>query len=234
MKKIPNHVAIIMDGNGRWAKEKGLPRTEGHRKGADNLEELAVYILNTGTKYLSVYAFSTDNFKRAESEVSFLMNLFIKMFKSELGKIVKNNIKVVFSGRKEGLRKDVLDAMESISNESKNNTNGVLNICLNYGAQEEIIDATKKIVEDVNNGLINIDDLDKENYFKYLYQELPPIDLLIRTSGEERLSNFMLYQASYAELYFPDIYFPDFNEKEYEKAIDVFNNRDRRFGNIKE
>ena len=206
MNKVPNHVAIIMDGNGRWATEKGMVRTEGHKKGAETLENLAIHILNSGTKYLSVYAFSTDNFKRPETEVSFLMNLFIKMFKTKMEKIIKNNIRVVFSGRKENLRNDVLDAMNSIVEKSKNNTNGTL----------------------------NINDLDKELYYKYMYEDLPPIDLMIRTSGEQRLSNFMLYQLTYSELYFTDTYFPDFDEKEYDKALDAYNNRDRRFGKIKD
>ena len=131
MNKVPNHVAIIMDGNGRWATEKGMVRTEGHKKGAETLEKLAVHILNTGTKYLSVYAFSTDNFKRPETEVSFLMNLFIKMFKTKMEKIIKNDIRVIFSGRKENLRDDVLNAMDSIVEKSKNNKNGTLNIMLN-------------------------------------------------------------------------------------------------------
>ena len=234
MNNIPNHVGIIMDGNGRWAKQRGLVRTEGHRQGAYNLEKLAVHILNTGTKYLTVYAFSTDNFKRPEKEVSFLMNLFIKMFKTEMDNIIKNDIKVVFSGRKENLREDVLDAMEYVTEKSKNNKKGILNICLNYGSQEEIVDATKRIVQDVNNGVLNIDELDKELYYKYMYQDLPPIDLMIRTSGEQRLSNFMLYQLTYSEMYFTDTYFPDFDEKEYDKAIDAYNNRDRRFGNVKD
>ena len=233
MNKVPNHVAIIMDGNGRWATAKGMVRTEGHKKGAETLENLAVHILNNGTKYLSVYAFSTDNFKRPETEVSFLMNLFIKMFKTKMEKIIKNDIRVVFSGRRENLREDVLDAMDSIVEKSKDNKKGTLNICLNYGSQEEIIDATKKIVKDVQNGILNIDDLDKELYYRYMYEDLPPIDLMIRTSGEQRLSNFMLYQLTYSELYFTDTYFPDFDEKEYDKAIDAYNNRDRRFGKIK-
>lgn len=234
MNKVPNHVAIIMDGNGRWAQEKGLARTEGHKKGAETLEDLATHILDSGTKYLSVYAFSTDNFKRPEKEVTFLMNLFIKMFKTKMEKIIKKNIKVVFSGRKENLKDDILEAMDYITEKSKNNTRGTLNICLNYGSQEEIVDATKKIVNDINSGILDIDNLDKEIYYKYLYQDLPPIDLMIRTSGEQRLSNFMLYQLTYSELYFTDTYFPDFDEKKYDKALDVYNNRNRRFGKIKD
>ena len=234
MNNIPNHVAIIMDGNGRWATEKGLVRTEGHKKGAETLEDIALYILSSGTKYLSVYAFSTDNFKRPEKEVTFLMNLFVKMFTTKMKKIIDKGIKVIFSGRKENLRDDVLNAMEMITNKSKDNKNGVLNICLNYGSQEEIVDASKKIVEDVNNGKLDINSLDKELFYKYLYQDLPPIDLMIRTSGEQRLSNFMLYQLTYSELYFTNTYFPDFNSEEYDKALDFYINRDRRFGKIKD
>ena len=234
MNNTPNHVAIIMDGNGRWATEKGMVRTEGHKKGAETLEKLAVHILNSGTNYLSVYAFSTDNFKRPEKEVTFLMNLFIKMFKTKMEKIIKNDIKVVFSGRKENLREDVLEAMNSIAEKSKNNKKGTLNICLNYGSQEEIVDATKRIIKDVEDGKLNIDNLDKELYYKYMYENLPPIDLMIRTSGEQRLSNFMLYQLTYSELYFTNTYFPDFDEKEYDKALAAFNNRDRRFGKIED
>ena len=232
--KIPNHVGIILDGNGRWATEKGLTRTEGHKKGAENLDSLALHILNTGTKYLSVYAFSTDNFKRPEKEVSFLMNLFIKMFKTKMEKIIKNDIRVVFSGRRDNLREDVLDAMDGIVEKSKNNKKGTLNICLNYGSQEEIVDGVKKVLKDIMDKKIDIDDLDKELYYKYMYQDLPPIDLMIRTSGEQRLSNFMLYQLTYSELYFTDTYFPDFDEKEYDKALEAYNNRDRRFGKIKD
>lgn len=234
MNDIPNHVGIIMDGNGRWATKRGLVRTEGHKKGAETLEELCCYIFDKGIKYLTVYAFSTDNFKRPEKEVNFLMNLFIKLFTTKMNRIIDKGIKVVFSGRRENLREDVLKAMDEITKKSNNNNKGILNICLNYGSQEEIVDASKKIVEDVLKGSLNIDNLDKELFYKYLYQDLPPIDLMIRTSGEQRLSNFMLYQLTYSEMYFTDTYFPDFDEKEYDKAIDAYNNRDRRFGNVKD
>ena len=233
MNKIPNHVGIIMDGNGRWATKRGLIRSEGHRKGAETLEELSEYIFEIGVKYLSVYCFSTDNFNRPEQEVTFLMNLFVKLLKTRLKKIIKRGIRVVISGRKENLRDDVIDAIDYITEKTKDNNNGVLNICLNYGSQEEIVDATKKIVDDVINGKLDINTLDKNSFYKYLYNDLPPIDLLIRTSGELRLSNFMLYQLSYSEFYFPDTLFPDFNKEEFDKAIDAYNGRDRRFGSIK-
>ena len=226
--KIPNHVAIILDGNGRWAKEKGKKRTEGHKAGFKNLKQLSKYILNTGTNFLSVFAFSTENFNRPKEEVDFLMNLFLEGFKKDANYFLKENIKVVFSGKKEPLREDVLEAMNNITEKTKNNTLGTLNICLNYGGRAEIVDATKKIIN------ANIKDIDEEIFNKYLYNDLPDIDFMIRTSGEIRISNFMLWQLSYAELYFPKCYFPDFNEKEYDKALIEYNNRSRRFGSIKD
>lgn len=228
-KNIPNHVAIIMDGNGRWAKKRLLPRSMGHKVGAENLEKLAQYILNSGVKVLSVFAFSTENFKRSQDEVDYLMNLFAKYFTNLLPKYEKKGIKMVFSGRKEGLKKDIIEMMNIVEERTKNNKNGVFNICLNYGGQYEIVDTVKKICKEN----INVDDLTPEEFSHYLYQDLPPIDLLIRTSGEYRLSNFMMYQASYAELYFTDTYFPDFDNEEFLKAIDTYQARDRRFGGIK-
>ena len=231
--KIPNHLAIIMDGNGRWAKQRGKKRSMGHLEGSKTLEDLAVYAVRRGIKVLSVYAFSTDNFKRSEDEVLYLMNLFTTLFKTKLKKIQNEGIKVVFSGRKHPLSDEVLDAMDKIVEKTKNNKNGILNICINYGGQEEIVDATKKIAKDIENGKLKEEDLNKEIFNKYLYQDLPPIDLLIRTSGEYRVSNFMLYQMSYSEFYFTDTLFPDFKESELDKAIESYNHRDRRFGNAK-
>lgn len=226
--KIPNHVAIILDGNGRWAKEKGMNRSKGHEAGFNNLKKLSKYILSRGIKILSVYAFSTENFNRSTEEVDFLMNLFVKGFKKEKNYFKKENIKVVFSGRRENLRKDVLASMDELTKLTKDNTGGILNICLNYGGHFEIIDACKKIIKDN----INFEDIDEELFNKYLYQDLPPIDYLIRTSGEIRVSNFMLWQMSYAEFYFSSTYFPDFNEKEFDKAIVEYTKRDRKFGKI--
>ncbi len=231
--KIPNHVAIIMDGNGRWATSRGKKRSAGHLEGSKTLEKLALHSIKKGVKVLSVYAFSTDNFKRSKEEVDYLMDLFIIQFKNKMKKIIKENIKVVFSGRQHPLREDVLSAMNEITEKTKNNTNGILNICLNYGGQEEIVDAAKKFAEDIVNKKISMDSIDKQSFNKYLYQNLPPVDLLIRTSGEYRISNFMPYQISYAEFYFTNVLFPDFNEDEFDKAIESFNNRDRRFGNAK-
>lgn len=233
MNSIPKHVAIIMDGNGRWATDKGKKRSEGHKEGGKTLEKLALHAKKMGVEVLSVYAFSTDNFKRSEEEVNFLMNLLILYFKEKLNKVVKEGIKIIVSGRREPLRQDVLDAIDSITERTKNNNACILNICLNYGGQEEIVDASIKVSKDINEGKIKPEELTRENFSKYLYQDLPPIDLLIRTGKEKRLSNFMLYQAFYAEIYFVDDYFPDFLEPDFDKAINYYENRNRRFGNVK-
>ena len=225
--KIPCHVGIIMDGNGRWAKERGLNRSKGHEAGYKTLKNTANYILDSGVKVLSVFAFSTENFNRPKEEVDFLMNLFIKGFKKDTTFFNKENIKVVFSGRKEPLKKDVIEAMEYLSESTKNNTKGILNICLNYGGRSEIVDAVNHIIKD------NLKEVDEEVINSYLYNKLPDIDLLIRTSGEVRISNFMLWQLSYAELYFPKCYFPDFNQEEFDKALLEYTKRDRRFGSVK-
>ena len=233
MNTIPNHVAIIMDGNGRWATERGKKRSEGHKEGAKTLERLALHAEKLGVKVLSVYAFSTDNFKRSQEEVDYLMNLIIYYLNNKLQTVVERGIKIVFSGRKVGLRNDVIKAIDTITEKTKDNDKCILNICLNYGAQEEIVDASLKIADDINNGKLKKEDLTRDSFYKYLYQDLPPIDLLIRTGKEHRLSNFMLYQAFYAEIYFVDTYFPDFLEKNLEEAIIYYQNRDRRFGNVK-
>ncbi len=228
---VPNHIAIIMDGNGRWAEARGLNRSAGHLEGSKTLEKLALHALDMGVKVLSVYAFSTDNFKRSKEEVDYLMNLFIKSFNTKFEKFAKKGFKIVFSGRKINLREDVIDAMTKIEEKTKDNTQGIFNICLNYGGQEEIIDAAKKLALDINNGL-DMNNFKREDFYKYLYNDLPPIDLVIRTGGEIRLSNFMLYQMSYSEFYFTNTYFPDFDKSEFNKALFMFENRDRRFGGI--
>lgn len=232
-QKMPNHVAIIMDGNGRWAQKRGLKRTKGHQKGAEVLKKISEYVYDKKIKVLSVFAFSTENWKRDKEEVDYLMDLFLKAFKDNFDAVKKKGVKVVFSGLKDKLSDKVVKAMKKMSEETKNNNNGVFNICLNYGGQDEIVNASKKISEDVLNGNLSINDINKDSFGKYLFNDLPPIDLLIRTSGEYRISNFMLWQMAYAELYFTDVLWPDFDEKQMDKAIEVFNNRDRRFGGVK-
>lgn len=231
--KIPYHVGIILDGNGRWATERGLKRSEGHKAGFETLKILSKHVFNRGVKVLSVFAFSTENFNRTKEEVDYLMNLFLKGFKSSIKEFNKNNIKVVFSGRKEPLSDKVYKSMKSLEKETLNNTGGILNICLNYGGQTEIVDTTKKLINDVLDGKLKIEDITPEIFMKNLYNDLPPIDFLIRTSGEIRVSNFMLFSLAYAEMYFPLTYFPDFKEDEFDKALEEYTKRDRRFGKNK-
>ena len=231
---IPCHVGIIMDGNGRWATKRGFSRSVGHKAGADNIKKLCLHAADVGVKYLSLYAFSTENFKRSAEEVNFLMDLFIRVFTTEFKVFEENNVKVLFSGRREPLSKKVLETMDGIVERTKNNTALVLNICLNYGRQSEIADTTKKICQMYKDGLIKLEDITPEFIQHNLYQDLPPLDFVIRTSGELRISNFMPYQSSYAEYYFPKILFPDFDNVEFDKAIEEFNKRNRRFGGYDE
>lgn len=231
--KIPYHVGIILDGNGRWATERGLKRSEGHKAGFETLKILYKHVFTRGVKVLSVFAFSTENFNRTKDEVDYLMNLFLKGFKSSIKEFNKNNIKVVFSGRKEPLSDKVYESMKSLEKETLNNTGGILNICLNYGGQTEIVDTTKKLINDVLDGKLKTEDITPEIFMKNLYNDLPPIDFLIRTSGEIRVSNFMLFSLAYAEMYFPHTYFPDFKEDEFDKALEEYTKRDRRFGKNK-
>lgn len=230
--KIPNHVALIVDGNGRWATEKGMNRSAGHKQGFLNLKKLTAYIFSKNIKCISAYLFSTENFKRSQMEVSFIMGLLTDQLQDILNFCHEEKIKAVFSGRKEHLSDKVLKAINKIEKETEIYNDRLFNICFNYGGHAEIIDATKKIVKDVQNGNLDINKLDENMFNKYLYHELPPVDLMIRTSGEQRLSNFMLWQNSYAEFYFPKTYFPDFDEKEFDKAIVEYTKRDRRFGGI--
>lgn len=226
----PNHVAIIMDGNGRWAKEKGLRRSEGHLEGSKTLKKLVEYAFSHDIKILSVFAFSTENFKRSKNEVDYLMNLFVKMFEDYFDELNKKDIKLIFSKKEKGLPSKLEKIILNLTEKTKNNKSGIFNICINYGGQDEIIDTIKRISSKVKNNEIDIEDINKDIVEDNLYQQIPPIDLLIRTSGEYRISNFMLWQMAYSELYFTNTYFPDFKEKEFEKAIMEFENRHRRFG----
>ena len=227
---IPNHVGIIMDGNGRWAKERNLPRSLGHKEGAENLRKLLPYIYDKGVRYVSIYAFSTENFERDINEVKYLMDLFTKHFENEYDEIIKSGVKVVFSGRREPLPESVLESIDKLMDATKDKQNGVLNVCLNYGSQFEIVDMVKKVSKLVLDGKININDIDKKIVEENMYHYLPPLDLVIRTSGELRCSNFLMYQSAYSEFYFPKTYFPDFDSKEFDLAIEEYNKRNRRFG----
>lgn len=230
--KIPNHVGIIMDGNGRWATARGQKRTYGHYAGYKRLKKTATYILSKGVKYLSVFAFSTENFQRSKEEVDYLMNLFMTSFSNEIPYFIKNNVKVVFSGRKDPLSDEVYSSMKEVEKKTSKCSGGIFNICLNYGGQAEIVDASKKIAQDALENKINIDDINTDTFYKYLYNDLPAIDLLIRTSGELRISNFMLYSISYSELYFTKTCFPDFDEKEFDMALESYQSRNITKGKI--
>lgn len=225
--KIPNHVAFIVDGNGRWATERGLTRSQGHEEGFQNVKRITSYVFSKGIKYISAYLFSTENFKRSKKEVDFLMSLLTGKLKEILNFCHEEKINAVFSGRRENLSKKVLKAMDKIEEETSIYEGRTFNICFNYGGKSEIVDAVKKIVKSGK-----VDDINEENFSKYLYQDLPPVDLMIRTSGEQRISNFMLWQCSYAEFYFPKVYFPDFDYDEFDKAVVEYTKRDRRFGGI--
>ena len=228
------HVAIIVDGNGRWAKKKGKTRSEGHLEGSKMLERIIFHVSRTtDIKVLSLYVFSTENFKRDKKEVDYLMNLFMKWFEKSRKQYKNENIKIVFSGRKEPLSDKIYNKMKVLEEDTKNSTGLVVNFCLNYGGRAEIIDTTKKIVKQVQDCLIDLEDITEEYFSKNLYNNLPDVDLMIRTSGEERLSNFLLWQNSYAEFIFDETYFPDFDEEEFDKCINEYYNRDRRFGGVK-
>lgn len=229
MNKL-NHLAIIVDGNGRWAKSIGKIRSYGHLKGYENLKKIINYVNdNLDIKYISLFVFSTENFKRSKDGVDYLMNLFKKGFKEEKDVYIKKNMKVVFSYKKEGLSKDIISIIEEVESSTKDNTGLVVNFCLNYGGRSEIVDACKKIIDDK----IDKNDITEDLFKDYLYNKLPDIDLMIRTSGEQRISNFMLWSLSYSELYFTKTYFPAFTTTELLEIIDDFNNRDRRYGNAK-
>ena len=223
---IPNHVGIIVDGNGRWATRQGKSRSEGHAAGAKNLDVLCEYIFNKGVKVLSLYVFSTENFKRSDEEVNYLMDLFVKKFKQDFKKFSKKGIKIVFSGRREPLRKEILNIIDDITLKTQDNDKGILNFCLNYGGHAEIIDACKKIIKDN----IAVEQLDDMMFAKYLYNDLPNLDLLIRTGGELRISNFLLWQLAYTEFLFIEKYWPDFDKEDLLNAINIFEQRNRKFG----
>ncbi|MBU0996859.1 MAG: isoprenyl transferase [Firmicutes bacterium] len=231
---IPKHIAIILDGNGRWAKKRHMPRTFGHRKGVENIKTIALEANNLGIKALTVYAFSTENWNRPEDEVNYLMTLPSEFEKQFSGDFEKYDIRVIFSGRRTKLSNENLVIMRRMETDTLNRSGLILNICFDYGSYDEITEAVKEISKEVLDGKISYQDIVPDMITKRLStKELPPLDLLIRPSGEQRLSNFLLWQASYAELYFCDVYWPAFSKKDLEKAIMEFNRRERRFGEIK-
>lgn len=224
---LPSHIGLILDGNRRWAKSKGLATVEGHRKGMDALRDVSFHAFEQGITYITAYVFSVENWQRAEEEVSYLMNLTIKAIEKYLDEYHKRGIRLLMLGRHEGVRKSVLDAITRAEQKTADNTKGTLALCFNYGGREEIVDAVKTMMVDG----VDYDDITPERFQKYLYHpELPDMDLLIRTSGEERTSGFMLYRAAYAELLFVDTLWPDFTVKDFDAAVTTYIERERRFG----
>ncbi|KIR01384.1 Undecaprenyl pyrophosphate synthetase [Lachnospiraceae bacterium TWA4] len=230
-RKIPNHVAIILDGNGRWAKAHNKPRNFGHAEGCKAVEQTVEDAARIGIKYLTVYGFSTENWKRSQEEVGALMKLF-RYYAKRLLKIAKaNNVRVKMIGERSRFEEDLIVAINRLEDETKDNTGLTFVIAVNYGSRDEIVRGTKKMLTDYKNGKFALDEVDESFFESYLDTAgIPDPDLLIRTSGEQRLSNYLLWQLAYAEFYFTDIYWPDFNKQELDKAIDYYNNRERRFG----
>ena len=230
LENLPVHVAIIMDGNRRWAKKNNLETAQGHKEGAENLKRIAKFANKIGIKYMTVYAFSKENWKRSEEELGAIMKL-LKLYISDFFKSYDDNIKVNVLGRVNDLPKDLQSEINKAIDRTKNNTGLVLNICFNYGGRDEIVTATKKIAEDVLSGKIKIEDIDETMVSNNLYTAgQPDPDLLIRTSGEERISNFLPWQISYSEFVFTDKYWPEYDEEEFLKSIQIYQKRTRRFG----
>ena len=230
---IPEHVAIIMDGNGRWAKKRFLPRAAGHQEGMKRVVDIVEAAEKLNIKYLSLYAFSTENWKRPKEEINGLMKLLVKYIEMELERLNKNNIKIQTMGNLSKLPKIPRQEVERAVKLTENNTKMILNIGLNYGGKNEIVRAVKNILEDIKMGNISEEDINTETFSNYLYTKgLPEPDLLIRPSGEQRLSNFMLYQMAYTEFWFSDVLWPDFKEEDLCRAIIDYQKRNRRFGGI--
>ena len=229
----PNHVAIILDGNGRWAKKRHLPRKAGHVAGSKTVEQICEDAYNLGINYLTVYAFSTENWKRPQDEVDALMKLLRQYLKDCIKRSTKNNMCVRVIGDITPLAEDMKKSIRELEEVTKNNTGLHFQVALNYGSRDEMLRAMRAIAQDVADGKLSCEDITEEKFGQYLDTKgIPDPDLMIRTSGEERLSNFMLWQLGYTEFYFTDVLWPDFNKKELQKAIDYYNERDRRYGGV--
>ena len=228
---IPKHTAIIMDGNGRWAEQKGMPRIFGHQNGVSTVRKIVEAANKLNIKYLTLFTFSLENWNRPQSEVDTLMSLLVQTLKDEFEDIFKNNIKLNAIGELDTLPEEVRDELDSIIQGTKDNTGMILTLALSYGGKQEIFKAVKEISEKVKNDIICLDNFDDSLINDHLYtRNLPDVDLLIRTSGEQRISNFLLWQIAYSELYFTDLLWPDFRKADLEKAILDYQNRERRFG----
>lgn len=231
---IPGHIAVIMDGNGRWAKQHGLPRVEGHIAGAERVREVLRYAQEFGVEYMTLYAFSTENWKRSKEEVDALMDLLSRFIDSYLDEMKQNGVRLLVTGRIDGLPERAANDLKRAMVETASLTGHTLILALNYGGRSEIADAAKKIAEEVRHGRLDPVKIDEQLFSRYLYlPDVPDPDLMIRTSGEFRLSNFLLWELSYAEFYVTDTYWPDFDREEFRKAIESYSKRDRRFGGRK-
>ncbi len=230
---IPQHVAIIMDGNGRWAKGQGLPRVAGHHSGMKTVKRITMAANEIGVKVLTLYAFSTENWKRPKEEVDFLMKLPQEFFPLEIGELIENNVQVRMMGCKDNLPEHTIKAVEEAIDSTKHNTGLILNFALNYGSRNEMILGFKRMLQDIQNGTLDPEQVTEDEYSKYLLtHNLPDPDLLIRTSGELRISNFMLWQLAYTELWFTDVYWPAFTERHFFEAIKEYQRRARRYGGL--
>jgi len=231
---IPNHVAIVMDGNGRWAKERGLPRTAGHEAGELALLDAVYGALEIGVKYLTVYAFSTENWKRSPDEVKFLMNFNREVIHRRVEEMNQFGIKVRWAGREARLWKSVVDELKKAERKTSKNDQLTLTMCVNYGGRAEIVDAVTEIARDVKIRKLRPDSISEKKLKKYLYEpNMPDVDLFLRTSGEQRTSNFLLWQSAYAEMVFMDVLWPDFDRRHLWQAIEIYAKRERRFGDAK-
>lgn len=230
---IPKHIAIIMDGNGRWAKVRGLPRTAGHYAGINRVKEIIRAADEMGIQVVTFFAFSTENWSRPKEEVSRLMRYLNNFLDRQINELDRKNIRFIAIGRNDPVPQYLQDKLKAAEDKTRNNTGLIVVLALNYGARQEILDAVKKAAKEAVKGKINIEDLEIEDFSRYLYTAgLPDPDLLIRTSGEMRISNFLLWQLSYAELYFPKTNWPDFRKEDLAEAVKIYQKRQRRFGNI--
>ena len=234
MNNIPGHIAFIMDGNGRWAKQRKMPRTYGHHEGTKTIRDIALSCNKLGVKAMTVYAFSTENFARPNQEVQYIFKLPKDFFESYMKELMENNVKITTIGHLEMAPQETQDIINKAIEKTSHNTGLILCFAFIYGGRDEIVWATKKIAQKVKNDELSINNID-ENIFNHelMTKDLPDVDLMVRTSGEQRLSNFLLWQLAYAEFVFTDDYWPDFNEEELKKAIWLYQNRDRRFGGLK-
>ena len=231
--RVPRHIAIILDGNGRWAKKRGLPRTAGHAVGAETFRKIATYCKNIGVEYLTVYAFSTENWRRPENEVSTIMKLLEKYLQEAIDTMERDHIRMKVLGDLEGLSPELRAMIDKTDRISQQYEGFQANICINYGGRDEILHAARRYARDYAAGRAD-EAISEEDFSRYLYSaDIPDPDLLIRPGGEQRISNFLLWQCAYAEFYFTDVLWPDFSPEELDKAIAVFNSRDRRYGGVR-